>query len=138
MTDIRGLGYIKVQTTDMERWRKLAFEVLGFAKGSGPDKNALYLRMDERASRIVIVAGDADAVVDIGWEVRDHAALARVRAAVEAAGIAVKSLGLEEADARRVEEVIAFQDPSGASIEIFHGAILDHSPVVTPFGAKFV
>jgi 3,4-dihydroxy-9,10-secoandrosta-1,3,5(10)-triene-9,17-dione 4,5-dioxygenase len=138
MTDIRGLGYIKVQTTDMERWRKLAFEVLGFAKGSGPDKNALYLRMDERASRIVIVAGDADGVVDIGWEVRDHAALARVRAAVEAAGIAVKALGLEEADARRVEEVIAFQDPSGASIEIFHGAILDHSPVVTPFGAKFV
>ncbi|NLE82338.1 MAG: 2,3-dihydroxybiphenyl 1,2-dioxygenase, partial [Rhodococcus sp.] len=44
----------------------------------------------------------------------------------------------EEADARRVEEVITFQDPSGAVLEVFHGAVLDHSPVVTPFGARFV
>src|SRR5690606_6007700 len=74
----------------------------------------------------------------IGWEVRDRAALARVQAAVEGAGVAVKPLSVEEADLRRVEEVITFQDPSGATLEVFHGAVLDHSPVVTPVGAKFV
>ncbi|ORI15453.1 biphenyl-2,3-diol 1,2-dioxygenase [Rhodococcus sp. 1168] len=137
-TDIKGLGYVKIQTTDLERWRKFAFEVLGFAQGKGPDDNALYLRMDERAARMVIVAGDTDEIVTIGWEVRDHAALVRVQDAVEAAGIDVKPLSLEEADARRVEEVITFQDPTGATLEVFHGAVLDHSPVVTPFGAKFV
>lgn len=41
-------------------------------------------------------------------------------------------------DARRVEEVIAFEDPAGTSLEVFHGAVLDHSPVVTPHGARFV
>ncbi|MGW5575097.1 biphenyl-2,3-diol 1,2-dioxygenase [Nocardia thailandica] len=138
MTDIKSLGYVKIQTTDLERWRTFAFDVLGFAQGSGPDENALYLRMDERAARLVVVPGDTDEVVTIGWEVRDHAALARVREAVTASGIAVEALSVEEADARRVEEVITFTDPTGATLEIFHGPILDHSPVVTPFGARFV
>src|SRR5690606_35822520 len=61
-TDIRGLGYVKIQTNDMERWRKFAFEVLGFAQGSGPEENALYLRMDERSARIVVVPGEDDRV----------------------------------------------------------------------------
>ncbi|MEV0685844.1 biphenyl-2,3-diol 1,2-dioxygenase [Nocardia sp. NPDC050378] len=138
MTDIKSLGYVKIQTADMDRWRTFAFDVLGFAQGSGPDENALYLRMDERAARMVIVPGESDAVVTVGWEVRDHAALVRVQEAVTAAGVAVKPLSVEEADARRVEEVITFQDPTGTTVEVFHGALLDHSPVVTPFGARFV
>ncbi len=138
MTDIKALGYIKIQTNEMDRWRAFAFDDLGFAPGSGPDENALYLRMDERAARIVVVPGETDEVVDIGWEVRDAAALERVTARVEGAGVAVKPLSVEEADARRVEAAISFTDPTGATVEIFHGPILDHSPVVTPFGARFV
>lgn len=138
MTEIKGLGYLKVQTNDMDRWRTFAFDVLGFAEGSGPDENALYLRMDERAARIVVVPGDTDEVIDLGWEVRDAAALSRVRETLEAAGVAVKPLSVEEADARRVESAISFTDPCGATVEIFHGPILDHSPVVTKFGARFV
>ncbi|PTR22133.1 2,3-dihydroxybiphenyl 1,2-dioxygenase [Rhodococcus sp. OK519] len=138
MTDLKSLGYVTVQTADIDRWRAFAFDVLGFAEGSGPDEDTLYLRMDERAARIAVKKGDADRVVTVGWEVRDHAALARVQSAVEAAGIAVKPLSVEEADARRVEEVITFQDPAGTTLEVFHGAVLDHSPVVTPFGATFV
>lgn len=138
MSDIKALGYIEVQTNELERWRTLAFDVLGFAKGSGPDENALYLRMDERASRIIVRPGESDHVAVVGWEVRDQAGLDRVRAAVVAAGIEVRDLTQEEADGRRVEAAIAFSDPAGTSTEVFHGAILDHSPVVTPFGAKFV
>lgn len=138
MSDIKALGYIEVQTNELERWRTLAFDVLGFAKGSGPDEDALYLRMDERASRIIVRAGETDHVSVVGWEVRDQAGLDRVRAAVTAAGIEVRDLTLAEADGRRVEAAIAFQDPAGTNIEVFHGAILDHSPVVTPFGSKFV
>lgn len=138
MTDLKGLGYVTVQTTDIERWRTFAFDVLGFAEGNGPDDTALYLRTDERAARIVVVPGDSDGVVTVGWEVRDHAALDRVRRALEDAGVAVKQLSVEEADARRVEAVITFQDPCGTTLEVFHGPVLDHSPVVTPFGAKFV
>ncbi len=40
MTDIKGLGYVKIQTNDLERWRTFAFDVLGFAQGTGPDEDA--------------------------------------------------------------------------------------------------
>jgi 3,4-dihydroxy-9,10-secoandrosta-1,3,5(10)-triene-9,17-dione 4,5-dioxygenase len=138
VSDIKSLGYITVQTNDIDRWRTFAFGVLGFAEGTGPDVSALYLRMDERAARIVVVPGDTDQVVRVGWEVRDRPALLRVQERLQAAGVGVKTLPQEDADARRVEEAVTFSDPTGTTIEVFHGAILDHSPVVTPFGARFV
>jgi 3,4-dihydroxy-9,10-secoandrosta-1,3,5(10)-triene-9,17-dione 4,5-dioxygenase len=135
---LKSLGYVTVQTADIDRWRHFAFKVLGFAEGAGPDDSALYLRMDERAARIIVVPGEVDRIVTIGWEVRDRAALEDVKSALDAAGTPYKQLSLDEADERRVEEVIAFDDPAGTSLEVFHGAVLDHSPVVTPFGARFV
>jgi 2,3-dihydroxybiphenyl 1,2-dioxygenase len=134
----KSLGYITVAASDIERWRQFAFGVLGFAEGKGPDPSALYLRMDERAARIVVVPGEVDRVLTVGWEVRDHAALQRVKATLDAAGVPFKELSLAEADERRVEEVITFDDPAGTTLEVFHGAVLDHSPVITPFGARFV
>lgn len=135
---IKSLGYVTVAASDIERWRHFAFNVLGFATGTGPDESALYLRMDERAARIIVVPGEVDKIVTVGWEVRDHADLEQVKAALDAAGVPFKQLSLEETDARRVEEAIAFQDPAGTALEVFHDPALDHSPVVTPFGAKFV
>lgn len=134
----KSLGYITISTDDIERWRHFAFGVLGFAEGSGPDPTALYLRMDERAARIVLVPGDTERVLAVGWEVRDGAALRRLKSVLDGAGIAFRELSTREADARRVEEVITFEDPAGITLEVFHGAVLDHTPVVTPFGARFV
>jgi 2,3-dihydroxybiphenyl 1,2-dioxygenase len=138
MSDLKSLGYITISTAEIERWRQFAFGVLGFAEGQGPDPSALYLRMDERAARIVVVPGDTDRVLTIGWEVRDRAALQRVKATLDGAGVAFKQLSLDEAEDRRVEEAITFEDPAGHTLEVFHGPVLDHSPVVTPFSARFV
>lgn len=138
MTDLKSLGYITISTAEIDRWRHFAFGVLGFAEGKGADPSALYLRMDERAARIVVVPGETDRVLTIGWEVRDHAALQRVKATLDGAGIAFKQLSVDESEARRVEEVITFDDPAGHTLEVFHGPVLDHSPVITPFGARFV
>ena len=113
MSDLKSLGYVKVQTADIERWRQFAFDVLGFAKGSGPDPDALYLRMDERTARIIVVPGDADRIVTVGWEVRDGAALRRVQATLDGAGVPWKQLSLEEADARRVDEPRLGEDVLG-------------------------
>jgi 3,4-dihydroxy-9,10-secoandrosta-1,3,5(10)-triene-9,17-dione 4,5-dioxygenase len=138
MSDLKSLGYITISTSDIDRWRHFAFRVLGFAEGKGSDPSALYLRMDERAARIVVVPGETDRVLTVGWEVRDHAALQRIKATLDGAGVAFKQLSVDEAEARRVEEVITFEDPAGTALEVFHGPVLDHSPVITPFGAKFV
>ncbi len=85
MTDISSLGYVRVRATDMDGWRTFAHDIIGFAEGSGPESDALYLRMDERHARIVVLPGEEDRVEAVGWEVRDHLALRRVQAAVEAA-----------------------------------------------------
>jgi 3,4-dihydroxy-9,10-secoandrosta-1,3,5(10)-triene-9,17-dione 4,5-dioxygenase len=138
VSELKSLGYISISTGEIERWRHFAFGGLGFAKGKGPDPSALYLRMDERAARIIVVPGETDRVLTVGWEVRDHAALQRVKAALDGAEVAFKQLSVDEAEARRVEEAITFEDPAGTTLEVFHGPVLDHSPVITPFGAKFV
>ena len=54
MTELRGLGYLKVQTTDVARWRELTVDALGFAEGTGPVPGGLYLRMDERSARVIV------------------------------------------------------------------------------------
>ncbi|MET8778452.1 VOC family protein [Nocardia sp. NPDC050713] len=138
MAVISSLGYVKVAVSDPHAWRTFAFDVMGFAEGSGPDPDAIYLRMDERGARLVLVPGDTDKVLAVGWEVRDHRALTAARDAVRAAGIEVTTLSVEESDARRVEEAIAFTDPAGTPVEVFHGPVLDHSPVVTQHGNRFV
>ena len=120
MTVIKSLGYITVAASDMDRWRQFAFGVLGFAEGNGSDPSALYLRMDERAARIIVAPGDVDRVLTVGWEVRDHAALDEVKVTLDAAGVAFKELSAAEADERRVEEVITFEDPAGTTLAVRH------------------
>ena len=138
MTELRGLGYLEIQTKDVDRWRELTVDALGFAVGSGPDPDALYLRMDERRARLVVVPGDSDRVRVVGWEVRDQFALAAVGRRVEASGTAVKVLSQAECDHRGVEQAIAFDDPAGTPVEVFFGPLLDHSPVLTGHAQQFV
>jgi len=138
MTKFSSLGYVRIQTADIDRWRVFAFDVLGFAPGNGPDSETLYLRMDEHRARLVIVPGDGDQLLAIGWQVRDQATLRDVVEALEKHGTQVRTHPIADADARGVEELVSFQDPSGAVVEVFHGPVLDHSPVVAPHGARFV
>ena len=138
MGDIRALGYLTIDTTDIERWRTLAFDVLDLGEGAGTDENTLYLRTDERSHRLVIRRGDADRLNSMGWEVRDELALDRVRASLREHGVDYRDLSHDEARARNVDGLIALDDPAGQPIEIFHGAGLDHSPVSTKFRTEFV
>lgn len=138
MTQIRGLGYLRVQTRDIDRWRELTVDALGFVPGKGPRPDGLYLRMDERRERLTVLPGDRDRVLAVGWEVRDQFALATVGRAVEASGTEVGVLTQEEADDRGVEAGITFEDPGGVPVEVFFGPILDHDPLITSLGQSFV
>ena len=138
MTAVHSLGYLVVETTDLDRWRELAVDVLGLAVGTGPDPRALYLRVDERPARLILQPGDAERLVAVGWECRDAATWAAVVQGLTDAGVAVKAATGAEADDRRVQELAVTQDPAGTRLEIFHGAALRHDRLVTPHGATFV
>jgi 2,3-dihydroxybiphenyl 1,2-dioxygenase len=134
----RSLGYLRVQSADLARWRELAVDALGFQEVEGADRSALYLRMDERPSRLVVVPGAVDRVSAVGWEVRDQYALEAVRRAVESAGVAVKDMSAEDCRERRCEAALVFDDPAGTPLEVFFGPQLDHSPVLTGHAQRFV
>jgi 3,4-dihydroxy-9,10-secoandrosta-1,3,5(10)-triene-9,17-dione 4,5-dioxygenase len=135
---IRSLGYLRIEATDMARWREFGLKVLGMVEGKGADPEALYLRMDDFPARLVIFPGERDRLAQSGWEVATEAELDEVARNLAAAGVPVKECGAEDLADRRVAGLIRFDDPSGNTLEVFHGAALEHRRVVSPYGHRFV
>ncbi|MGH3450945.1 MAG: VOC family protein, partial [Haloechinothrix sp.] len=135
---IRSLGYMRIEATDMAKWREYGLKVLGMVEGSGTDPDALYLRMDDFPARLVIFPGESDRLDTVGWEVANAAELDEIRARLDANGVPYKEGTAEQRADRRVDELISFSDPSGNTLEVFHGVALQHRRVVSPYGHTFV
>ncbi|WP_099022370.1 iron-dependent extradiol dioxygenase HsaC [Mycolicibacterium palauense] len=135
---IRSLGYLRIEATDMAAWREYALKVLGMVEGKGATEGALYLRMDDFPARLVIVPGDRDRLLVSGWEAANAADLQDIRDRLDVEGTPYKEAGGVELADRRVAEMIVFDDPSGNTLEVFHGAALEHRRVVSPYGHRFV
>ncbi|MFE5713999.1 VOC family protein [Streptomyces sp. NPDC056501] len=136
--DIRALGYLRLETTDLDAWRRYALDVLGMVQATGTTDDTLLLRVDDRAYRIAIQAGESDRLLAAGWEVANAAALAEAAAELEAAGVAVKAADDAELAERRVQGLIHLTDPCGNPLEIYWGQAQDHTPLGTPYGNRFV
>lgn len=136
--EIRSLGYLRVDTTDLEAWRSFATKVLDLGEGRGPNPDHLYLRLDEMSARVVVVPSAQDRLAVSGWEVADGQALDDARAHLLAHGVEVTTGTPAEAEERQVQDFIAFQDPFGNALELFHGASYQARPVTTRYGTTFV
>jgi 3,4-dihydroxy-9,10-secoandrosta-1,3,5(10)-triene-9,17-dione 4,5-dioxygenase len=135
---LRSLGYLRIEATDVGAWREYALKVLGLIEGDGPNRDALYLRMDDFPARLIVVPGERDHLVASGWETADAAELDDIRARLDGAGVPYKEGTAEEVADRRVDGLISFEDPSGSRLEAFHGVALQHRRVVSPYGHRFV
>jgi 3,4-dihydroxy-9,10-secoandrosta-1,3,5(10)-triene-9,17-dione 4,5-dioxygenase len=135
---ISSLGYLRVESADPGAWREFGTKILGMTEGRGPDPAAVYLRMDDFPARLVIVPGEQDRLVASGWEVADEQTLTEVAHILAAADVPVKAADAAELADRRVGALLHVEDPSGNSLEIFSGAIMDNRPAVSPYGIRFV
>ncbi|AHH98484.1 VOC family protein [Kutzneria viridogrisea] len=135
---IRSLAYLRIEATDLGAWREFGLKVLGMVEGRGGDPEALYLRMDDFPARLVIVPGERDRLAQSGWETANAAELAELATRLDSAGVSVEEGTEAELADRRVAGLIRFEDPSGNSLEVFHGAALEHRRVVSPYGHRFV
>ncbi|NGP04839.1 2,3-dihydroxybiphenyl 1,2-dioxygenase [Rhodococcus sp. 14C212] len=135
---IRSLAYLRIGATDMGAWREYGLKVLGMVEGKGVHPDALYLRMDDFPARLVIEPHESDRLLVAGWETANAAELQEVRDNLAAAGVPFKEGTAEQLADRRVDELIVFQDPSGNTLEAFHGVALEHRRVVSPYGHRFV
>nr|WP_296772763.1 iron-dependent extradiol dioxygenase HsaC [Rhodococcus sp. (in: high G+C Gram-positive bacteria)] len=135
---IRSLAYMRIEATDMDAWRHYGLKILGMVEGKGIVPDALYLRMDDFPARLVIVPGERDRLLVSGWETANAAELQGIRSALDSAGTPYKEGTAEQLQDRRVDELIVFEDPSGNTLEAFHGAALEHRRLVSPYGHRFV
>jgi len=135
---ISSLGYLRIQSADTAAWREFGTKILGLTEGRGPDPAAVYLRMDDFPARLIIVPGPEDRLLASGWEVADERTLTEVAHILTAADVPVKTGEDAELADRRVGGLLHVDDPSGNSLEIFSGAVMDNRPAVSPYGNKFV
>jgi 3,4-dihydroxy-9,10-secoandrosta-1,3,5(10)-triene-9,17-dione 4,5-dioxygenase len=135
---IGSLGYLRIETADVDAWRDFGVRALGMAEGRGPRDDALYLRMDEFPARLVIVPGERERLACSGWEVAGEAELAQVGRAVAEAGVPVKAGTDAELADRRVGGLLRFDDPAGNPLEVFCGAQLEHHPMVSRYRVSFI
>ena len=132
--DIRGLGYIGIDVADVDNWREYA-ELLGTMVV--PDDEGLRLRIDERPFRVTVRSTDGpEGLAFTGWEVPDAAELETSAAELEKAGCTTEVASAAECADRSVRGMLRTADPSGSTIELFHGPIHDHRLFVSPTGVS--
>jgi 3,4-dihydroxy-9,10-secoandrosta-1,3,5(10)-triene-9,17-dione 4,5-dioxygenase len=116
--DIRGLGYVVIETADPARWDAyLTALVGGMAAGEDGNGNALY-RIDSRPFRFVIQKGSEEAFRVAGWEAVDEPAFERLVDRLERDGREVKRL---DPELRQAKGLVRCEDPAGHAFELSHG-----------------
>jgi 3,4-dihydroxy-9,10-secoandrosta-1,3,5(10)-triene-9,17-dione 4,5-dioxygenase len=133
VVNITGLGYLWIEGTNLDAWRAFGTGILGLMEGKSTD-STLLLRADDKPFRVAITSGDGDRLLYSGWEVPTRVAFDDAVAELEAAGVAVKRLGPDDAAERRVHALARFADPGGAELELFWQPIVDPGPFVSPAG----
>lgn len=138
MGQIAALGYLVVRGP-LDEWRHFGTSVLGMQLADGDDSPAAVFRTDERACRLIVEDGPPgpDALIALGFEVANEAALEELITHLEAASVAVKE-DPELATARRVQRVVTFADNDRNRIEAFVGGESSKAQFVSPRGVRFV
>lgn len=116
---IKSFAYVGFTSPAAGEWRSFGPEVLGAQLADTPG-DAVALRFDEHAARLIIHPGDLDDLAYIGWECGDAAELAEAADRVRAAGFDVTA-DADAAALRHVDELLAFNDPWGFRHELTRG-----------------
>lgn len=133
MIELRGLGYIVVEATDMAAWRQYGEQVLGMAASDAPD-GGLHFKMDERASRINVVPGQRDAYLASGWELAGEAAFQAAQHSLRQRDVHFELADAATCALRHVQQMLWLKDPAGNRHELYWGYKSDFRRFVSPVG----
>jgi 2,3-dihydroxybiphenyl 1,2-dioxygenase len=132
MVNVRALGYLGIEVSDLDRWAAFATDILGLAISGRDTDGTLYLQMDERHHRFALHPGPADDLAYNGWEVASAAELAAIGEQLRAAGTSFETGDAGLCARRAVDGLLWFRDPSGIRTEVFYGAHAAAQPFVSP------
>jgi 3,4-dihydroxy-9,10-secoandrosta-1,3,5(10)-triene-9,17-dione 4,5-dioxygenase len=136
MMQVQRLGYLVIESTDLDAWRRFGTEVLGMAVGKRSTDDTLHLRLDDQPFRFAVVAGGEDRLQYSGWQVANQAALEQLADDLAGRGVAVERVDAEVAKQRCVGDLVRVTDPGGAALELFCSPVMDHDPFVSPVGVS--
>lgn len=133
---VRSLGYVVIEATDLQKWRRFALDTLGLMEGpAGPD-GSLRLRIDERPFRLAVIPGKADRFVSAGWEFPNAEALEACLEGLRATGVSVRVGAEHEAATRLVKRIAFCSDPCGNQLELYVGRANDYVPFASSRGVS--
>jgi 2,3-dihydroxybiphenyl 1,2-dioxygenase len=132
MIQVTELGYMGVGVKDLAEWKNFAAGIVGFEIADDGEADRCYLRMDYQHHRIVLHADGTDDLAYLGFRVAGADEFAQMQRQLSEAGIKFRVGSIEEADERRVLEVLKLEDPDGNPVEIFHGPLMQFSKPFHP------
>jgi 2,3-dihydroxybiphenyl 1,2-dioxygenase len=132
MVRVTELGYMGVGVKNLEEWKDFATRIVGFELVDEGEADRCYLRMDYQHHRLVVHSNGSDDLEYLGFRVAGAEEFHAMQGQLSAAGIKFQVGSLEEAEERRVLEVMKLNDPGGNPIEIFHGPAVQFSKPFHP------
>ncbi|MEH6636163.1 MAG: VOC family protein [Halioglobus sp.] len=134
---VAAVGYLRIQTQDSSAWMSFGTNVLGLMTAPREDaQGAQFLRMDQHPFRFMIESGAQDKLSATGLEFRSAQDWLATCDALRAAGHQLAAGSGDEAARRCVTEFVSVQDPSGNTLELYHGRKLDYVPFNSPVGIR--
>ncbi|HEN8800141.1 VOC family protein [Pseudomonas sp. CM27] len=133
MIDIRGLSYFVSQIENLSQWQRYAEDVLGMQVHAAPG-GGLYVKMDERPFRMLVVEGDAPRYLASGWELASEQAFVQALQHLERRGVQWQAGTDQAIEQRGVQALVTLTDPSGNQHELSWGHRSDCQPFVSPQG----
>ena len=121
MVQITELGYAGIGVKSLAAWKDFGARILGFEVADEGEAGRCYFRMDYWHHRLIVEEDGSDDLNFLGFRVAGTDEFREMHRKLVDAGIKVRIASPEEADDRRVLEVMKLADASGNPIEIFHG-----------------
>lgn len=121
---VTELGYLTVGVKSLVAWKEFATEILGLEVVDEGEPSRCYLRMDYWHHRIIIEEDGSDDLNAFGLRVGGAEEFEAMQKCLSDAGVAYQPASRQEADERRVLELLRLQDPAGNPIELFHGPLV--------------
>lgn len=133
MSEIRALSYFVAQIGNVQKWQRYAEDVLGMMTSPAPG-GALYIKMDDRPFRMLIVEGAEDRYLASGWALAGKPAFDSMLAKLDAKGVEYQLADPAFCAQRKVNQAALLQDPAGNQHELTWGYLSDCEPFISPQG----
>jgi 2,3-dihydroxyethylbenzene 1,2-dioxygenase len=121
---VTELGYLGLGVSDLDAWKRFARDIVGLELVDEGEGDRCYLRMDYWHHRIVLHRDSSDDLAYLGFRVAGPEEFLDMQKQLADAGIEFRLGSVEEAEERRVLEVLKLADPDGNPVEIFHGPLV--------------